>query len=487
MPVAPVGILSHGAYLPRLRLARAAIAQSTGWLSQGAAKRTRGERTICNWDEDSVTMAVEAARDCLRDHQRTSVAAVTLASTTAPFDDRSNAVLAAGALALGATTRTLDAGGSLRAATSSLLAMLQRRQTATVVGEELLLAADRRLAKPGSEQEAAYGHGAAALLLGSGERLIAEFLGGASVQADLVDHFRGRGEAFDYAYEERWIRDEGWLKLVPPAITAALASAAVDAAAVTHLVLPCPARLAQQVADAAGLGQADAGDDLREACGDIGVAQPLLLLSERLPALNAGAVLVLCGFGQGCDALVLRATGAGAALSPRGTRPALARGKTDHEYLRFLAHCGLVEVEQGMRAERDSRTAQSVYYRHHEELAALVGGRCERCGTVQFPLARACVNPDCRAFDTQTEFPLAERRARVKSFTEDWLAFTPNPPLVYGNLEFDVGGNLFAELTDTAPGELAVGTEVSFAFRIKDFDRLRRHRRYFWKAVPVRH
>jgi len=487
VPYAAVGILSHGAYLPRLRLARAAIAQATGWLSQAAAKRTRGERTICNWDEDSVTMAVEAGRDCLRDHPRANVAAVTLASTTAPFDDRSNAVLAAGALGLGKTTCTLDAGGAQRVATSSLLATLQRRRAATDGGEELLLAADRRLAKPGSEQEAAYGHGAAALLLGSGESLIAEFLGGASVQADLVDHFRGRGEAFDYVYEERWIRDEGWLKLVPPTITAALADADVEAAKVNHLVLPCPARLAQQIAGATGLSQAEVGDDLREGCGDIGVAQPLLLLSERLPALRAGEILVLCGFGQGCDALVFRATGAGSALSPRGARPALARGKTDHEYLRFLAHCGLVEVEQGMRAERDSRTAQSVYYRQHEALAALVGGRCARCGTVQFPRSRACVNPDCRAFDTQVEFPLAERRARVKSFTEDWLAFTPNPPLVYGNLEFDVGGNLFAEFSDTAPGELAVGSEVEFAFRIKDVDRLRRHRRYFWKAVPVRH
>jgi 3-hydroxy-3-methylglutaryl CoA synthase len=487
VPYAAVGILSHGAYLPRMRLARAAIAQATGWLSQAAAKRTLGERTICNWDEDSVTMAVEAGRDCLRDHPRANVAAVTLASTTAPFDDRSNAVLAAGALGLGASTRTLDAGGSQRAATSSLLAMLQRRQSTAVAGEELLLAAERRLARPGSEQEAAYGHGAAALLLGSGDSVIAEYLGGASVQADLVDHFRGRGADFDYSYEERWIRDEGWLKLVPAAISVALADAQVDPAAVRHLVLPCPARLAQQIAAAAGLGKATVGDDLREGCGDLGVPQSLLLLSERLPALAAGEVLVLCGFGQGCDALVLRATGAGAALSPRGARPALARGKTDHEYLRFLAHSGLVEVEQGMRAERDSRTAQSVYYRHRDELAALVGGRCARCGTVQFPLTRGCVNPDCRACDSQTEFPLAERRARVKSFTEDWLAFTPNPPLIYGNVEFDVGGNLFAEFADVAPGELAVGSEVGFAFRIKDYDRLRRHHRYFWKAVPVRH
>ena len=39
------------------------------------------------------------------------------------------------------------------------------------------------------------------------------------------------------------------------------------------------------------------------------------------------------------------------------------------------------------------------------------------------------------------------------------------------------------ELTDIEPGQLAVGDAVRFAFRVKDFDRQRAFRRYFWKAV----
>jgi uncharacterized OB-fold protein len=105
---------------------------------------------------------------------------------------------------------------------------------------------------------------------------------------------------------------------------------------------------------------------------------------------------------------------------------------------------------------------------------------------VQFPLARACVNPACREFDTQTPEPLAEKSGRIKTFTEDWLAVTRSPPHVYGNVELEGGGNVFIEFTDTRPGESSVGLPVRFVFRIKDFDRVRGFHRYFWKAVPVR-
>jgi hydroxymethylglutaryl-CoA synthase len=41
------------------------------------------------------------------------------------------------------------------------------------------------------------------------------------------------------------------------------------------------------------------------------------------------------------------------------------------------------------------------------------------------------------------------------------------------------------EFTDFAPGELEVGREVRFVFRIKDKDPKRRFHRYFWKAAPL--
>ena len=40
----------------------------------------------------------------------------------------------------------------------------------------------------------------------------------ASISDDFVDHFRGPNEEFDYNWEERWIRDEGYLKIIPKLI-----------------------------------------------------------------------------------------------------------------------------------------------------------------------------------------------------------------------------------------------------------------------------
>jgi uncharacterized OB-fold protein len=138
-----------------------------------------------------------------------------------------------------------------------------------------------------------------------------------------------------------------------------------------------------------------------------------------------------------------------------------------------------------MRAERDNRTAHSVAWRKHESLDAFRGGRCRDCGTVQFPRSRVCVNPDCRRTDTQDSYRLADSSGAVKTFTEDWQAYSRRPPYVYGNVGFAEGGNLLMEFTDLDAGELAVGDRVRFVLRIKDQDPLRRFRRYFWKAVKA--
>ncbi|HSN70161.1 MAG TPA: zinc ribbon domain-containing protein [Steroidobacteraceae bacterium] len=478
-----VGITACGAYVPRLRLSRSVIAASTSWLRSAAPARVSGERSFCNWDEDAVTMAVEAARLCLGARDTAAISSVVLASTTPPFADRSNAGLVAGALDVSPRAAVADAGGSQRAGTSALLHALR---SGAADDETLVVASDRRLAKPGSAQELTYGHGAAAALVGSDD-LIAEFVGGATLHSDLVDHYRASGANFDYTLEERWVRDEGHMKLLPEALSAALESAGVQPGTIARAILPVPQRTAQSVARLLKLPPDCLAPDPADSCGDIGVGHPLLRLALALEAATAGDMILLAGFGQGIDAIVLRATGAASDgdLS-RSTSRMLGERIEETQYTRFLSHCGLLEMEFGMRAERDNRTAQTASFRRQRDLLAFVGGRCSACGTVQFPKTHACVNPECRAFETQVDHPLAASTGRVKTFTEDWLAYCARPPLVYGNVALEGGGNAFIEFADTMPGELAVGSEVRFVFRIKDVDRLRRFHRYFWKATPVR-
>ena len=63
--MADVGISSIAGYLPRLRLSKNSIAQANAWLAPNLVGKGKGTRAMANWDEDSVTMSVEAIRRIL--------------------------------------------------------------------------------------------------------------------------------------------------------------------------------------------------------------------------------------------------------------------------------------------------------------------------------------------------------------------------------------------------------------------------------------
>ena len=104
---------------------------------------------------------------------------------------------------------------SQRAATSGLVAALQMARGGA--GPILVAASEKRRTKTASLLELQTGDGAAALLVGTGP-VVARLTGHATRTVDFVDHFRGEGFEFDYTWEERWIRDEGYNKIVPAAL-----------------------------------------------------------------------------------------------------------------------------------------------------------------------------------------------------------------------------------------------------------------------------
>ncbi len=477
-----IGITAFGGYIPRLRLSRKAIVDANAWANAGLRAYGRDERSMCNWDEDSLTMAVEAARDCLTGVPRDAVKALYFASTTFPFEDRQNSGVAAEALNLKDELETLDLAASQRAATSGLIAALK----AAGSGPLLFVAADKRRARAGSTQELLWGDGAAALLLGS-ENPVAEFLGSYSEAVDFVDHYRGQYREFDYQWEERWIRDEGYAKIVPPVLDGLFRKTGVQPADVAHFVFPCTyARLPQSIARKAGLREEGVRGNMHAVCGETGAAHPLVMLVDCLEAAKPGDLILVAGFGQGCDALLFRAGDALPKLAPRsGIKGSLERRKAETNYSKFLAFNDLTAIERGMRAEADKQTALSTLYRKKDMLLGLVGGRCERCDTVQFPKSNVCVNPNCNAIHSQVDHPFADTPARIRSYTADRLTYTPDPPAHYGMVEFEGGGRLMSDFSDVDEGRVEVGMPMRMAFRIKEYDPQRGFTKYFWKAVPA--
>ena len=479
------GIASFGGYIPRLRLSRKSIVDANGWFNGALRAHAKAERAICGWDEDSLTMAVEAARDALGERPRDGFRALYLATTSAPFEDRQNAGILAQALRLGEDVNTMDVGASQRAGTTGLIAALDA--VAARGGPVLYLASEKRRAPAASPAELLYGDGAAALILDRGDG-VAKFLGSRSASVDFVDHYKGKGREFDYGWEERWIRDEGYLKLVPPVIAGALAEAGLKPGDIAHFCLPCTLpRVAQMIAKAAGLPESSVRPNLDGLCGDTGAAHPLVMLVHALQEAKPGERILVASFGSGTDALIFEATAALAAMqrARRGIAGSLRRRKEETNYARYLAFNDLIKMERGLRSEVDKQTPLTTLYRKRDMLLSLVGGKCERCGTAQFPKSNICVNPNCRAMHSQTDQPFSEFGGKVMSFTADSLTYCPDPPAHYGMVQFAEGGRMMVDFTDVDTGQVEVGMPMRMVFRIKEFDPARGFTKYFWKAAPV--
>ena len=386
-----VGILSAGIYVPRRRLQRSAIFAANSCFAPGLKRAAKGQKAVANWDEDAITMAVEAARNCLATLDREGIESVALASTTLPFADRSNAGIVKEALNLADATGAADTTGSRRAATSGLINALGGTKT------QLCIASDNRKAKPASPAEMSYGDGAAAVLIGEGDT-IANYIGGRSVTIDFVDQYRASGVDFDYAWESRFARDEGYQKILGVALIDALAALKLKGSDIAHAAIGVPVnRIPQALAKAAGIDPDNVCDDLSANVGDTGVSYPIMLLANILETAKPGEKILVAGFGQGADVLVFEATEAILKHQASSSVTAeIAGGVEDDNYMRYLFHRGLLDIEKGMRAEMDEKQPGTTLARSRKAVLGLIGGRCSKTGTVQFPKTDISVNPNSR-------------------------------------------------------------------------------------------
>jgi 3-hydroxy-3-methylglutaryl CoA synthase len=461
------GIVSLGTYLPRLRVSRAAIAQALGWLMPGIA--SSGQRALGYWDENSTTMAVEAARSALRS-AAPHISRLAFATTSPVFVEPLNAAIIHRALALPRTSAAHDTSGAGRGCLTALIQMLESGNTGLVVGS------DRHTGTAGSVQETRYADGASAAVVGE-DQLIFEYVAGADVTSAFIDRYRMTGRPAGTNWEERWVREQGILKQVPAVIASALAKAGLNPADVRHLIFPSVVNgIGTAVARASGLAGASVADNFVTRCGDIGSGHALAMLSLASETMEAGDVVVVAGFGQGASALVLRRTSRELSQDSK-VSDQIAAGIADENYLRLPLYGGTLEWDRGLRARTAAGEALSTLHRHEDALLGFQAERDTRSGEVRFPPTR----------QEQTEpWPLADKHGRIASFTADLLAFSPSPPSCYGLIDFDGGGRLMMDISDPDAPSLQVGDPVRFVFRVHDVDPTTGYVRYFWKAVAAR-
>jgi 3-hydroxy-3-methylglutaryl CoA synthase len=400
------GIISYGAYIPLWRLARDSMAAAWGRQSLG------GERSVANHDEDTVTMAVEAAFDCLVGANRDSVDGLYFASTTPPFREKQCAALIAAAADLKAEVKTADYGNSLRAGTNALMAALDATNSGSA-RNMLIIASDCRLAYPRSDYEQSFGDAAIALLVGNTSKPVATVEASYSVSNEMYDVWRLDKDIYVQSWEDRFILEQGYIENMRKVISGLMKKEKLVPESISKVVLYAPnVRAQQQLAKTLGFdAQKQVQDLLFDRVGVCGCSHALLMLVAALEEAKMGDTLLLASYGDGSDAFLLKVTGkvGKTETGRRGARGYMASKKPLPSYEKYLSYRGLLEPQPGEPFRLFPSASAS--WRERNSSIRLHGSRCKNCGLVTFPIQRVCY--ECQAKDNYEEVRLSGKRGTV--------------------------------------------------------------------------
>jgi len=464
-----IGIVGVGAYVPRYRLSGKMLGQI--WGGGGS-----GERAVANYDEDSLTMAVEASLSCLEGRDRSRIGACFFASTSPPYIEKSNATLLATVADLNTEVVTADIGASLRCGTTALqLAMELVRAGST--GQALVAASDMRPAAPGTDMEALLGDGAAAVLVGDQEP-IASFEGAYAVSHEFSDVWRNAGDRYLQASPDlTFVRAYGLDSHLQEAVEGLLRKTGRKREDIAKLVLYAPdarlhAALGRQLrfSETAMLKEPVIGR-----AGNTGSASTFLGLASALEEAKPHDQILVVSYGNGAEALLFQATPKLA--ETRFARPLsaqLAAGAPLSHYgklLRFRRHVATEVVK--------AFSSLPTMLREERQNFRLYGQKCADCGAVSYPRRHLCWK--CSGKNLLDH--RISRRGKVFTFTKDHLVPNPDPPTVMVAADLEGGGRFYGQLTDCDPARVAFELPVELCFRlIHEGDDLGN---YFWKFRPA--
>lgn len=463
------GILSYGAYIPYNRLDRKKLKEFFG------TSTFAGEKAVANFDEDTVSMSVEAAFDCLSNFDEKNVDSVYFASTSGPYVEKSSIATISKALDLRENVRGIEAAHSLRAGSSSLLSALHQDDTT------LVLASDAQAGGPSGANEQLFGDGAVSFLVGDGDDVIAKLVDSESAQEEIVGEWRNEGDAFVHNWEERFVATV-FVSNIDKLVNKFLQKNNLKIDDLTKVAISVPgARGYQRVAKQLGLKKEQIQNPLFDQVGQTGAAHSGMMFVSALEEAKPGDTILLITFAEGTDLMLYEVTDNIEKANHRGIQGYLNIKNNGLSYSSFLKWKGLLKTEPPRRPAID-RPSSPAMYRNYDQNLGFYGSKCLACGTPQFPKQRVCA--ECQAKDQMEDYRFVGRTAKIATYTLDYLAPTPAPPALIAVIDFEGGGRIMCEVTDCEPEEIEIGMEVELTFR-RLYEAGGIHN-YFWKARPKR-
>ncbi len=471
-----VGITSYGAYIPIFRISRADISKGWGGPPYG------GEKAVANFDEDSITMAVAAGRDCIRGMDPKRIDCLYFASTSHPYKEKQAAATIRVAMDMNREISTADFGQSLRCGSSAMASAVDAVMSGSSKNV-LVCSADIRLGLPNGPRELDFGDGAAALTIGS-EGVIATVDGRYSVSDEILDVWRSDKDTYVRFWEDRFARGKGFNNIVIEAVSAALKQYNMEPKDFSKAIFNGPdSRAALQLAKMLGFDpKSQFQDTLYDTIGNSGAALGPMLLVAALEEAKPGDRLIFANYGDGCDVFILTVTPEIEKKRDRlGMKGHLNSKKTLSSYRKYLRWREIIPVEPPPRPPLNTPSAVALW-RDRKGGLSLYGSKCKNCGTPQYPTQRICIK--CQAKDEYEDYYFGDKKAILHTFSHDNLAPAIDPPVTVAVVNFEEGGRITCDMTDRDVDEVKIGMPVEMTFRKIRYSGSIYN--YWWKCMPAR-
>jgi len=297
-PARDVGIVGYGAYVPRYRLPASEV--SRVW-TEGQAGLPIKEKSVPGLDEDTVTMAIEAARNALARGRISPEAlrAVWVGSESHPYAVKPTSTIVAEAIGATPEVSAADLEFACKAGTEALQAAI------ALVGSgmadyAMAIGMDTAQARPGDALEYTAAAGGAAYIVGPREDSLAYLEGSYSYVTDTPDFFR---RAYQHYPEHggRFTGQPAYFKHTTNAVRALLDELGHGpedfAAAVFHQP---NARFPQRVARTLGFSNEQIATGLlAPEVGNTYAGSSLLGFSAVLDEARPGDRILIASFGSG--------------------------------------------------------------------------------------------------------------------------------------------------------------------------------------------
>lgn len=453
------GITHLSSYIPSFRISKKLIAEA--W----STRMEKGTLSVANFDEDTITMAVEAGSSTYFPEQ---VNSITLATTSSPFREESAAAFVSYILGNNQQSRAIDISQSLTGGLDSIIQSYESN-----VNNSMVIASDRRKVESGGALETEVGEAASAISIGN---------------KDVLLNIQGYEGIYDFGYEPWMLEKQEHLLQADEKFSAEirekfyievaekiLNNAGISIEEIDRIIVADrQEKMGNRVKKRLGYKKEIEPSRIYKEVGYTGVSMPLLLLNEELYKVNPGDRILLLQSGSGVKGILFQVTDKVKTFQFEDTLMKQLDSTIE------LGHYNDLLLKRGKANRTKLKPYSTLTYLRRERASnlQLKAQQCPTCQTIHFPKQQLC--RECKSILPSPDY-LLSKEGKVFTFTKDHVFPGHGFSMIMTVIDLKEGVRIFTQLTDSEHVEIDMPVKLSFRKVHEGSD----YPNYFWKAIPA--